>query len=469
MSFLPTGLPSARALAGLLALLAAIPEQADAAEVEFEGFYQARGRYYNSLSLSGPGDPGLPEGSSLYAEHRVWLRPRFLLSDRVRLQVDFKGLDNVVWGNQPEFPNSFTDQPTYAEGLSAPTSDQDEGAPLLDFTIWRAWGEIDTDFGRLSVGRMPLHWGAGIWQNDGLSINALGGDTADRIQFEGLVQDTIFIRGAFDTHAERFVNEQDDTYALSLAAAYKSERIVGGLQFHYRRTDRDAPANDLNLFTVDAALEAEVGQFTLSAEGLGQFGSGDLDSGLNDVNITAFGAVLEAQLMLDAWSFRVDGGFASGDGDTTDNNLRTFSFDRDYNVGIMLFEVPMPVFGQAAPNDINGNQSFETALVGDTVSNALYVKPTVSRRLLWGFSAEASVLTARVAAVPDALGNVGRRGYGTEVLGGIVFDGLEHVELDARGGVFLPGSYFRNFSDDTFTDGFSRPAIGIQTTGRIKF
>ncbi|MEZ4320058.1 MAG: hypothetical protein R3F61_21285 [Myxococcota bacterium] len=446
--------------------LLVLPTLARAAEVEFEGSYQVRGRYYNSLSLTTLGDVGLPEGSTTYAEHRLWLRPRFLLSDRVRLTVDFKGLDNVAWGDRPDVPVSFTNQPTLAEGLTAPTSDSDPTSPLLDFTVWRAWAEVDTDYGRISVGRQPLHWGAGIWQNDGLSINSEYGDTADRLAFEGLVQESIFVRLAFDMHAENFVNDQDDTYALSIAAAYKSERVVGGLQVHYRRTDRAAPANDLNLVTVDGALEAEVGKLAITAEAIAQFGGGDLDGGLNDVTATTFGGVLEAQLNVKPFTLRVEGGYASGDGDDTDNKLKTFSFDRDYNISIMMFEQPMPIFAQAAPNELNGNRDFSTVQLGNSVSNALYVKPTIRREIALGFSAQASALLARAAALPDRLGD--RKGYGTEILGGIAYDGLEHVELDARGGVFLPGTYFRNYTQDTF-QGFDRPAVGVQLTGRVRF
>jgi len=455
---------TSRKLAPLLLLL--LPCLADAAEVEFEGSYQVRGRYFNSLSLTQLGDAGLPEGSAAYAQHRLWLRPRFLVSDKIRLTVDFKGLDNVVWGNQPDFPQSFDNQPVLEESLTAPTSDTDGRAPLLDFTIWRVWGEVDTELGRLSVGRMPLHWGTGMWQNDGLSLNSEYGDTADRIQFEGLVQDSIFVRVAFDTFAENFLNNQDDTYALSLAAAYKSERVVGGLQAYYRRTDRVAPGNALNLITIDAALEAEVGKLSVAAEGLAQFGGGDLTGGLNDVNITSFGGVLDVKLNVEPMLLRVQAGYASGDSDDTDNKLKSFSFDRDYNISIMMFEQPMPVFAQAAPNEANQNRNLDFVQLGNSVSNAMYVKPSVERDIAKGFSAQASVLLARAAAIPDRLGN--RQGYGTEILGGFKYQGLDHLELDARGGVFLPGTYFRNFQSDTIT-GFDRPAIGAQMTGRVRF
>jgi hypothetical protein len=447
------------------ALLSLFHAPAFAVEVEFEGSYQLRGRLYDGLSLTRSTDAGIPERLTAYAEHRLWLRPRFLLSDEVRLTIDFKGLDNVRWGDRPDVPLSFTGLPTYEEGLSAPVSASDPTSPLLDFTVWRAWGEVDIKYGRVTFGRVPLNWGMGIWQNDGLGINAEYGDTADRVAFETLVQDSIFVRLAFDTHAENFVNTRDDTYAASLSAAYRSERVVGGIQVHYRHTDR-TEGNDLDLVTVDLAAEAELGKLQLSAEGIGQFGGGDLEGGLNDVSITAFGGAVDARLDLQPWKLRVEAGLATGDKDETDARLKTFTFDRDHNVGVMLFEQPLPIFATAAPNEINNNRDFSQVISGNSIANAMYLKPSVSRALVEGFDLEAAYLMARVASRPDT--GVDRGGYGSEVQAALRWTKLEHLELDARGALFLPGTFFRNAGDEV-VDGFDRPTLGAQLTTRIRF
>lgn len=445
-------------------LLASAP--ALAAEVELEGSFQARGRLFDSLSLTDAEEAGLPEGSTLYVEHRLWLRPRILVSRDVRLTLDVKGLDNVAWGDRPVVPTTYTNEVVTQDGLTAPVSVNDPAAALKDFTLWRAWADIDTDLGRLSFGRMPLHWGMGIWQNDGMGLNAEAGDTADRVQFETLMQDTVFVRAALDTHAENYLNEADDTYAASVAVAYRSESLVLGGQAHYRHTDV-LEGEALDLVTLDAAAEADLGKLSASLELIAQFGGGDLPTGLDDVNVSGFGAAVDAQLDVDPWNLRVQAGFASGDGDDTDARVKTFSFDRDYNLGIMLFEQPMPIFRTAAPNATNGNRDYDQVLLGGSVANALYLKPTVSRRLVDGLDLKASVLLARAAALPERF--VDRAGYGTEVLGGVHWTGVDAFELDARAGVFLPGTYFRNFTDDGVIEGFRKTAFGAQVTGRVRF
>lgn len=448
------------------ALLTALPSAASGAEFELEGSFQTRGRLFDSLSLTDLPDLGASEGRALYAEHRLWLRPRILVNEDVRLTLDVKGLDNVPWGERPTTPVSFTNDALYQDGLSAPVGG-DPTSVLRDFTLWRMWADIDTSVGRISFGRMPLHWGMGIWQNDGMGLNAEYGDTADRLQFETLVQDTLFVRAAFDTHAENFLNAADDTYAASAAVALRRETLVLGLQAHYRHTDVLDGGNDLDLFTVDAAADAELGKLFVQAEVIGRFGSGDIPGGLNDASISGFGGAIDATLDLNPWRLNVTGGFASGDGDDTDNRVRTFAFDRDHNVGIMLFEQPMPIFAAAAPNSANGNRNTDDVLLGNSIANALYGKATIGRSLVEGLDLEASALLARAAALPDRFTD--RAGYGTEILGGVRWTGVQNLEVDGRFGVFLPGTYFRNFRTENIDEGFDRPAFGAQLTGRVVF
>ena len=129
---------TAALLATLVGLVAEAP--ALAAEAQFEGSYRARGRLFDTLSLDRAlGDRN--EGQAAYLEHRLWLRPRFLVSDAVALNVDFLGLNNVVWGSRPGVVTNYIDNPpqTFEQLLVPPPgSDPDQLSP--GFNLWRAWG-----------------------------------------------------------------------------------------------------------------------------------------------------------------------------------------------------------------------------------------------------------------------------------------------------------------------------------------
>lgn len=448
----------------LLAILAA--PAAHAAEVVFEGAYRARGRFYDTLSLDR--DLALTEGTAMYAEHRLWLRPRFLLSEQVSATVEILALDNALWGDRQQpvdvgVPNLVT----FDDDLSAPVSESNPETVLQDLTVWRAWGDIYTPAGRFTVGRMPLHWGLGIWQNNGQTVAphfADFGDSVDRVQWEYLIEDQIFLQAAVDVLDEQFLNLEDDSVAYNLVAAYRNERVVAGLNARLRRT----PINDFNLFAIDLAADAELGKLSAGLEAIGQFGGGDLAEGINEVSVTAFGAALEAGLDLDPWGIRLDAGFASGDGDPRDASIRTFVFDRDYSVGLVLFEQAMPTLATAVPTEALGSRSFDVVQTGNAIANALYLRPTLYRAIVEGLDAELTFLGARAAKVPEYEVTRGPS-YGMEIDLGARFTRIEHLDVLAQVGVFLPGSYYTNAGITEFEANFDAPVWAGQLSTRVHF
>ena len=438
------------------------------AEVQFDGFYWARGRVFDSLSLSN--DLSNAEGRAIGVEQLLFLRPRFIVNDNVALFVDFRGLDHVGWGDQPAY---FTDpatgldvDPSFGDSINSPTSTTDAGDVLTDFTVWHAWGEVySPKLGRFKVGRMPLNWGMGIWQNDGLGYNADFGDTADRIQWERLF-DVVYVSLAIDINANEFVNQTDQTMSYNIAGAYRSETIKGGVNLQYRRNGNPK----FQLFTVDLALEAALGNLKLEAEGIGQFGSGDLANGQEDANVTTFGAVVDLSYQFnDKFGIALQGGFASGDKDVeTDLKIRTFTFDRDFNVGLVMFEQPLPTLAAAAANDDNANRDLDSVLSYNAVSNAMYLRPTVHYKLVKGLTAEATFVAARMAKVPASFGE--RKSYGMEFDLGLTYEAFDHIKVTATGAVFLPGSYYKEFEDDDYPSGtFDRTVWAGQLYTEIRF
>lgn len=460
-----------------LLVLASFAVDSRAAEVQFEGFYRARFRAFDTLSLDRTNP--LSEGLAAYAQHRLWLKPRFLLTDDVSMAIEIRGLDGVTWGDEPGAYDAFVDPPPnlIEYDLNAPTSDTDPSATLLDLTLWRAYGQVDTPIGMFTFGRIPLHWGSGIWLNDGVTSSSFSdwmsadhGDTTDAVQWERLFEDQFYLRASVEVPVERFVGENDDTTAFGLGAAYKSETMTAGVLLQLDHTGQRDTLGSLNVFTADVAASTVLGKLDGAAEIVGQFGGGDLDNGINDASITAIGAVVEAGLDLEPWRLQVQGGLATGDG-RTDLNLRTFSFDRDYSVGMFMFEQPMPVLSttDAAANDTNGGRDFSETLTGTALSNALFIKPRISREIVDGFTLDASWLGARVAKTAPVNGITQNRGYGHEFQLGASYTGIRHFAVDARGGLFLPGSVYSVSQDVQTPSGFDDPVFGFQLSGRIAF
>ncbi|HMV66041.1 MAG TPA: hypothetical protein PKA64_04260 [Myxococcota bacterium] len=450
----------------VLAVALASPS-ALAADVQFDGFYQARARLFDTLSL----DRSIVEneGLSWYVQHRLWLRPKFILSDQVAMFAEVRGLDNVAWGDSPVYdPLSVPGGPwpvdLISDDLQAGTVTVDGVRKPAALQLWRAWGEVHTKIGTFKFGRMPLQWGLGVWQNDGLKANMDHGDSADRISFETMVQQ-VWLRAAADINTEGLVNKTDDTTSLNVAAAYRTERMEGGLQFQYRR--RGQQGGKFDLFTLDGAFDLGFGPVGLSGEVVGQFGRGTLPDSIGDVSVTSVGAVIDAGVGLDKLQIELEGGLATGDKDPTDSKITTFTFDRDYNVGFILFEQAMPSLASRTSTGDEGARSLSSALTADAVSNALYLRPRVAYQAVKGLWIEGTFLTARTAKVPELYRAPERRTYGHEIDLGVRYEGIEHFVLDAKFGTFIPGTFFRNFQDDTF-QGFKAPVFGGQLTARVE-
>ncbi|TNE84552.1 MAG: hypothetical protein EP330_29125 [Deltaproteobacteria bacterium] len=444
----------------LLALaLVATSLPAYAAEVDFEGFYRARGRLFNSLSLNRTEDSA--EGVQSWVQHRVWLRPRILIDEHTAVFVDFRALDGVTWGDSPLTRPDVTGATAVADlddGVATATT-ADGGATPANFTLWRAWGEAHFGNAHFKVGRMPLHWGAGIWQNDGLGLDADFGDTADRAQFEYRFDDAVYASLAMDIHTEGYINHSDGVHAFSGIVGYLTETVDAGLYLQYRT----APSRDVQIFSVDAAASTELGPFSMDLEAIGQFGSGDFGAGLNDGKLTAMGGVLDLGLKANQLRFGAEGGFGTGDGNV-DEKVTTFTFDRDFDVALMMFEQPMPRLQAAVPSSANGGVDYDEVLTGNAMSNVLYLRPTVGYTFREDLFADVSLIAARTAKLPDS--EADRSGYGLEADARVKYNPTEHIELAGTAGVFFPGKFYKNA--DTTLD-FSAPTFGAELNTRIKF
>lgn len=441
----------------LCALLIALP--ASAAEVDFEGFYRARARLFNSLSLNRTEESA--EGVQAWIQHRVWLRPRILIDDKTAVFVDLRALDGVAWGDSPLTRPDVTGATVLTDlddGVATATT-ADGGNTPADIALWRAWGEAHFGNAHIRVGRMPLHWGAGIWQNDGLGLDADFGDTVDRAQFEYRFDDAVYASVAMDVHTEGYINYSDGSHAFSGILGYLTETVDAGVYLQYRT----APSRNVQIFSVDVAASTDLGPLSIDLESIGQFGSGDFGAGLTDGKLTAFGGVMDLGLKANKLRFGAEGGFGTGDG-SVDEKVTTFTFDRDFDVALMLFEQPMPRLQAAVPSSTNGGVDYAEVLSGNAMSNVLYLRPTVGYTLREDLFADVSLIAARTAKLPDT--EADRTGYGLEADARLKYDPTEHIQVAGTAGLFFPGKFYKNANTDI---DFSAPTFGFELNTRIRF
>jgi hypothetical protein len=447
----------------LLSLLVASP--AHAVEVAWNGHYRARGLLYDSQSLSRTNE--LAEGTSTLMDHRLRLIPSFFITPHVGVfaQVDYLPL--TVWGDTP---NTWYDPVTgesiplaYADGVAPYASEDDGTSYLQNLQLTRAYADIYTSIGRFRFGRVPMQWGAGILFNDGLGVEQEFGDTSDRMQFTSRVG-PVYLMGGWEIMDEGYIGETgDEMEAVDFALAYRSETVGIGLFNRFRFQ----PTQSFRAYTGDFWAMAELGPAKIQTEVVGVFGGGDLDTGANDVSIAAVGAMLQAEIELDRLMGGLEVGVATGDANPDDNDYRTFSFDRDHNVALMMFEEPFPVLAAQVPNETNQGRDYSVVRTGEGISNALYARPWIGWRFMPELAADVALFAAQAAKLPES--EEANRGYGMEVDVSLRYDPYEHFWLKGTFGTFLPGPYYSNFEDEEFGGGFDATTFGARLFATVEF
>jgi uncharacterized protein (TIGR04551 family) len=138
------------------------------------------------------------------ANLRFRIEPTLNITDMVRVHAQFDVLDNTILGSTPDSiagiegynrpaaqtpMNNLPTSPTSLNG-TAPTGFQytTQDPPEIgqngfrsSIVAKRAWAEIDSEFGSVRFGRMPWHWGRGIFYNDGGCPDCDVGTTVDRV------------------------------------------------------------------------------------------------------------------------------------------------------------------------------------------------------------------------------------------------------------------------------------------------
>jgi uncharacterized protein (TIGR04551 family) len=122
---------------------------------------------------------------------RLRIEPTLNISDQVRVRTQLDIFDNLILGSSPDsLVNPYI--PDASAGSSQPNGQTSAAAPtdVLSTTqntssnsivAKRAWGEVDTELGSLRFGRMPWHFGRGMYFNRGECADCEGGTTVDRI------------------------------------------------------------------------------------------------------------------------------------------------------------------------------------------------------------------------------------------------------------------------------------------------
>jgi hypothetical protein len=431
-------LPPSLLAALLLTLLA--PATAEAVEFRLDGYFRSRGRLFDTLSLDRQAEDS--EHVRAYWENRLLLTPHLRVNANVHVFLELDVFDALRFGTNPEILAAVGAEQESGEAFSEPEALSESLLPGADYResmfVRRAWAELYTPYVDLKIGRMGSHWGMGLFANDGSCDDCSHGDVVDRIMISTSRIDPVRISLAADTRAEGFVNRNDDTHSFLLSGGYLGEVHRVGALVRWTRQ----PSNKFNLVWGDLWGQTKLGPLSMELEALILWGQApDTDIGVEDLRILAGGGAFKAGLAVSPWSVGLQLGLATGDKDPTDNRWHTLRMDRDHNVGLLMFEQPMPVFarGDAADSE-NQNVDASRAITGEGVSNAFYLRPDFHIEIRDDLRAGVSLLAAFpvVAAAFEDEPKV----YGVEIGLDATWLAFSAFELGGRTAFFFPGPVY---------------------------
>lgn len=440
---------------------------------------------------------GESSGLNWYLDQRLDLGGEIQVDENIRAGGEFEFFYGQVAGDADHVGAAY--RLDARETLRGWDLDQAE--------LRQLWVDWTTPWFKLKAGQMGSHWGLGLLARDGRSEpGRIGlpdqGDLSDRV----LVATRPLKPWFPDSWPGRIVT------ALGGGLVYRDENCelragdLGGellASIFYREPGRqlgmyvagrlqdDDAGTELNVVVLDLFAQLQP-----PAQGSGPVAEAELAwiLGQTDriiqadhtdgVNISAFGGVARLGWQFSRWNFRplLELGYASGDPDPHDDRISSFSFDPDYKVGLVLFDVVLRGVSAMAAEEAADPERVGQPLPGvdqlasrGRVSGATYLYPHLSLRPLEQLNLMAGLLVAwsttdfaqsyqTFLAGGQATNPYGLTGAGRDL--GVELDlGLDWTQplwrklalrLGLQMGWFFPGKAFER------TDG-SRPEV----TGRV--
>ncbi len=493
-------------------LLLLATSAAGAVEVRFDGAYQLRMNLNTNYLL----DPSDRLNQTAWAEHRLRLSPKVVEQPIVEIQAQFDLVSGLIAGDlAPSFGDlGYTDR------------SERNGARARGFDFRYLFMALKLPVGLLQLGQFPNNWGMGLVANSGEGLGAVDfgdmrfGDIVDGFLFatrpltflgprSELAQQVVGAISGQVVYRDRYASlivRSGDGLAFSDVALQgvgilrwdPSEVTRVGVYVARRSQSYASDGGNLHVWVYDGHGRTEFffpsldASLRLEAEFAEIYGGATHASNLNSgaVRIAQQGLAARATVTRRNVEAELELGYMSGDSNPFDDSANGFAANRDYKVGLVLWDEVMLFQTQNGARRL-GNpalagrppRGLDLLPTEGAVTNALYLNPKLRYRpnVLGGsLLGVLGVLYTRApqpvadpyqsflsSAPVNVFGAPAGKSYGTELDAAIAYrvpvTSAREVgfELGAQYGILFPGDVFRR------TDGSTMPptqALRLRTT-----
>jgi len=383
------------------------------------------------------------------------VKDKWAMKNRIRLGPSLKPLKNLELNLQVDF---LWENGTYIERDYS-----------IDFRkIWFKWL---TGIGLLSAGRMPNEWGLGIFVNSGDGYDERFGvkrygDIVDRILFATKPlgkEEPLVIAIAFDRIVEDDLKINKDDVDQWLFAVLWEEEIWKTGFYSALRTQNET---DTKIAAFDLWGKVEKENWKMESEFVSVYGKSKALPLLYEIEkkrrILQFGFAFEFLYRMKSIKFYFQTGLASGDENPAGGDMTFFTFDPDYNVGLIAFEKVLAYYTKRSVEKIlqvSGEQKgIDQFFTKGGVTNAYFFFPQIGINLTDDVEWRTGWLLARgVRNFVDPYQSVFLKGgkprgfnggepskdIGWEIDTGLFFNFKnKKLKFSIEGGYFSPGKVF---------------------------
>ena len=447
------------------------------------------GRYrFEGVNIFNPNLDDSKRTTSYGLNHLI-MDPRIIASDGIEIRSRFHVLNTglsgagLVAGNQLGQVWGGESRSANCRGQDCPPYSQAQGLTTDLIQVSQLYARWIKDYQELVIGRAPLHFGLGMVYHEGNGLFDHWLTTRDLLAYR-LEFGNLWLRPMLAKTSEGSASLEDDMTEILVHGQYENPASGLAMGLMYSRRFGDANSNqssaDQDVFDptqtgapalarswesqlINIYLRRVLGDFRFGFEaGFSSGKTGFVNSAGQDISLDAYGLAAELEYSL-SQKFLVDAkiGVATGDDPSTADRNEAFTFHRNYDVGMLLFNFAL---GNSQAN-VFGNGRLTRAnrhpFDGESVANTLYVAPGFHWiwNEAWGMKSRFVYAKLTQVPVPGMESDLG-----FEVDTSIIHKPMERMELRFDLGIMAPGNAFKvgnQFKSET--------AIGLMTKAAITF
>jgi hypothetical protein len=455
---------------------------AAAGDLTWSGLYRVEAFQSNDPELDG-------NRGTAYMLHHLILSPKIIAADGFTVYGRFDILNSSKYGTNNQVGQVFGTGPnqtltnTPADSSQSNVFSRTQSSDTLAVTeLYATWVQ---EFGVLIAGRTPLQFGLGITHNAGNGIFDHWLTTEDVLGYK-IVLGNFFILPMYGKVNSGDVGVEDDVNDYMIHVEYDNPETDLSLGIFYEMRvatgfGNDAPAGTalgdagatasqgFKSSTISIYSKQKLKDFTIGVEaGLQSGDTGVVNSDhTTAVKLNTFGIAGEiAYNSADSkWSMLTKLGVASGDDAGTQDSYEGFTFNRNYNIGLLMFNHPLGQ-GNILRTATVRDQTKTSASQVDTeaVSNAFYFAPGLQYKFRENLAFGGTFVYALLKNEPFANGTTAKD-LGYEVDVNVTYKPYERFTWITEAGFLFPGNAWAGGPNN-----FDRkPDYGLSTKAAISF